>query len=281
MNTTARTQANRRNAQRSTGPKTTAGKAIAAGNARRHGLLSRELILPGEAREDFELLLEELQHDWQPDGITENLLVERIAVALWRQQRIIRAETAEIHLQQQAADPPYYSTITPYFQNATSDDASEVLRQYHLPLLAKRDLWQDALDALQQSTSLPDEMPCHDQFAKLLPPVAAGISVLAQYFQIEPDDWLARFIATDEHSYDIALENAFRLERLRWDYLPIREHLLATHAIPRGIERLTRYQAALDNDLYKALRELRMQQSYRAQRASRVITADEIAEDTA
>ncbi|HPB75711.1 MAG TPA: hypothetical protein PLY96_10720, partial [Chromatiaceae bacterium] len=38
-------EANRRNALRSTGPRTAAGKAVARDNARKHGFLSRHLII--------------------------------------------------------------------------------------------------------------------------------------------------------------------------------------------------------------------------------------------
>jgi hypothetical protein len=41
-------QANRRNALKSTGPKTPEGKAAVRHNALRHGLLSRDVLLPGE-----------------------------------------------------------------------------------------------------------------------------------------------------------------------------------------------------------------------------------------
>jgi hypothetical protein len=40
--------ANRRNAQKSTGPKTPEGKAAVRLNAMKHGLLSKDVLLPGE-----------------------------------------------------------------------------------------------------------------------------------------------------------------------------------------------------------------------------------------
>jgi len=43
-----RTSANRRNAQRSTGPKTQEGKALVSRNTVKHGFLSRETLLPDE-----------------------------------------------------------------------------------------------------------------------------------------------------------------------------------------------------------------------------------------
>ena len=48
MTTARQIVANRRNARKSTGPRTPAGKAIVRKNALKHGLLSREVILPDE-----------------------------------------------------------------------------------------------------------------------------------------------------------------------------------------------------------------------------------------
>jgi len=47
--------ANRLNAQRSTGPRTPAGKTRVSSNALKHGLTGREVVLPNENPDDFEL----------------------------------------------------------------------------------------------------------------------------------------------------------------------------------------------------------------------------------
>jgi hypothetical protein len=64
---------------RSTGPKKPEGKAVSSKNALKTGLLSRELILPGESREEFDALLEELDDMYRPHGPVERFLVQRIA----------------------------------------------------------------------------------------------------------------------------------------------------------------------------------------------------------
>jgi len=48
MTSPKKVEANRRNAQKSTGPKTQEGKDIARLNTTKHGLLSREALIPGE-----------------------------------------------------------------------------------------------------------------------------------------------------------------------------------------------------------------------------------------
>ena len=87
MTTEAQTQANRINAQKSTGPRSPEGKAKVAQNALRHGLLAREAVVVGEDTDDFDLLRDGLRAEWAPVGLTESLLVERIAGFFWRLQR--------------------------------------------------------------------------------------------------------------------------------------------------------------------------------------------------
>jgi len=59
MTSAKKAEANRQNALKSTGPKTPAGKAAVRLNALRHGLLSEEILLPGEDEE----ALRELEED--------------------------------------------------------------------------------------------------------------------------------------------------------------------------------------------------------------------------
>ncbi len=93
-------EANRRNAQRSTGPRTPTGKARVKFNALKHGLLAKSVILPirsrSEKRSHFYALLEQLIDELKPVGILEDMQVEKIAVSYWRLRRALRAESGEI-----------------------------------------------------------------------------------------------------------------------------------------------------------------------------------------
>ena len=92
--------ANRRNATRSTGPRTPEGKARVKWNALKHGLLARSVVVPlkggPENRRQFKALLEQLHEEMHPVGMIEEMLVEQIAVAYWRRRRALRAEAGEI-----------------------------------------------------------------------------------------------------------------------------------------------------------------------------------------
>ena len=92
MTSEKKAQSNRRNALKSTGPKTPEGKAAIRLNALKHGLLSREILLPGEDEDALRELGERLRDELQPVGELENLLVDRIISAYWRLRRLGRVE---------------------------------------------------------------------------------------------------------------------------------------------------------------------------------------------
>jgi hypothetical protein len=103
MTTKKQAIANRRNALKSTGPTTPKGKEVVRFNALTHGLLSKEVVIPvGEGKEnegEFRALLTQLREDLTPEGVLEEMLVERIAVCYWRLKRAVRCETGEIRTQ--------------------------------------------------------------------------------------------------------------------------------------------------------------------------------------
>lgn len=57
-------------------------------NAMKHGAFSRELILPGESRKEYQVLLAALEKEWTPQGPTEIELVRRLASLYWRLRRL-------------------------------------------------------------------------------------------------------------------------------------------------------------------------------------------------
>ena len=72
MTTLDKIKSNRRNAMRSTGPKTKMGKAISSKNALRHGLLSRAALLPDEDPEAFADLQRGIEADLDPALVRPN-----------------------------------------------------------------------------------------------------------------------------------------------------------------------------------------------------------------
>jgi hypothetical protein len=93
MTSENKADANRQNALKSTGPRTQEGKAAVRLNAVKHGLLSQEVLLPGEDEAALTELGVRLRDELQPVGELENLLVDRIITAYWRLRRLGRVET--------------------------------------------------------------------------------------------------------------------------------------------------------------------------------------------
>ena len=80
-------EANRRNAQKSTGPKTQQGKSIVAQNATTHGFTANTPIIPGEDPTAYGVFKSQLIKELNPQGPTEIMLVERIIDLSWRLKR--------------------------------------------------------------------------------------------------------------------------------------------------------------------------------------------------
>src|SRR5882672_11202116 len=92
MATIHQIDANRRNALKSTGPKTPKGKAAVSMNSLRHGLRARTVVLPGENREEFNRLCDDLEREWEPESRTARFYLDQMAVSQWK---LTRMEVAE------------------------------------------------------------------------------------------------------------------------------------------------------------------------------------------
>jgi hypothetical protein len=89
----AKIAANRRNAQRSTGPRGLLGKATSRLNAVRHGLRSSELLMPGESADEFCALREAMFADLVPIGQLESGLVDALLAYGWRLRRAAQCDS--------------------------------------------------------------------------------------------------------------------------------------------------------------------------------------------
>ena len=152
--------ANRRNARKSTGPKTAEGKRRSSRNALKHGLLAREVVIRegdgAETQADFDALLADLCDELRPKGIIEETLVERIATCYWRLRRAQRYEVGAIRNSLDECNRPQDEPDT-----ETAADVHDRLEQAKAHLAQH----QRILDVLQDPPDLTDP----DTFASLLP----------------------------------------------------------------------------------------------------------------
>jgi hypothetical protein len=84
---------NRANAQFSTGPKTPEGKQKSSLNALRHGLTGQTVVMPTEDLVAYQHHLKSFTDEYKPEGATEENLVQALADASWRLNRVAALET--------------------------------------------------------------------------------------------------------------------------------------------------------------------------------------------
>ncbi len=103
--------ANRRNAQKSTGPRTTEGRAVSKLNAFKHGILSKQVLVRGlafkESSRELDALHKRFWDDLMPVGPVEEMLVDQIVTAHWRLRRALMAESGHIALGVDSGHPKH------------------------------------------------------------------------------------------------------------------------------------------------------------------------------
>ncbi|MBF0453913.1 MAG: hypothetical protein HQL72_03725 [Magnetococcales bacterium] len=254
-------QANRKNATLSTGPKTEAGKARSSMNAVRHGLFSQHLFLDDEYSDDYQALEEDLHHTLRPVGALEQTLVERIAVNMWRQRRLVQAETSMLDLERtpQKIAKSASRELGRAWDNELKEDEL-------LPFDSKQADWcQGAVDELESLSDITLEA-----LSKEAPSIHQQLVEEAEGDEETLEEYLA--------NYDNGLQE-YVIDLVRWcreelDKANQRPRILVTAQKVRGkkvilpekyLELMTRYQTSLDNQLYKAMKAFREAQEWRLQ----------------
>jgi hypothetical protein len=129
-------EANRRNALRSTGPKTDDGKRRSRVNAVRHGLTAETVVGSLEDAEDYKEFEAAIISDYCAETAVARELVLRLASLLWRLRRATAIETDTLEIQAETlqerrlAVPPDrrlgpYGAVFHALDGAVRTDASE------------------------------------------------------------------------------------------------------------------------------------------------------------
>src|SRR6202050_5625497 len=92
MPTARQSAASRANSQKSTGPRTTAGKAVSRFNALKHGIYAVHQIMFDETPEDLAELPAEYHELYSPADSKERFLVDSLVHNEWRLRRMRRVE---------------------------------------------------------------------------------------------------------------------------------------------------------------------------------------------
>jgi hypothetical protein len=276
-------EANRANALKG-GVKTQEGKEIVKYNALKHGLLAKEVVITvGDGIEDpeeFNTLLEDLGTQLQPQGTLEEMLVEKIAVAYWRLRRAYRYEVGLIRDELDNAMDDYYDNAdyegNKY--NKTDEEIDQDIEQEQECL----EEWEK--DKKRLTAMHKDGKPLEDiydlednwdwlngKFSYLFPPdKVLTTEEIRKFFNnnvnwSDEDIWQAHIELCDdkikEQREQIAsfekqkVKNKFRLQVIKkLGSIPEKEEL----------DRLLRYEGAIERQLYKAINQLERQQRLRA-----------------
>jgi len=92
MATISQIEANRRNALKSTGPRTPEGQAVSRLNALKTGIDARSQVIPGESPEDLETLALDYHHRFRPAAPEQSFLVDSLIQSEWLLRRYRKVE---------------------------------------------------------------------------------------------------------------------------------------------------------------------------------------------
>ena len=103
--------ANQKNARKSTGPKSSAGKRRSSGNALKHGLTADQVVLPSENIAAFEEILNGLEKELNPETVLQRMTFERIVSAIWRLRRVIHFERELFRFERLQRELNHYRSV--------------------------------------------------------------------------------------------------------------------------------------------------------------------------
>ena len=111
--------ANRRNARKSTGPRSRKGKNAISQNAVKHGLMARQAVISSENRAEFRIYRDWMLAELAPAGPMESILAQRIVSLSWRLKRagIIQKQTIDAMKADNTVSPLTKLTQSIVFKN--------------------------------------------------------------------------------------------------------------------------------------------------------------------
>src|ERR1700683_2474563 len=176
MATQSQINANRGNAQKSTGPKTPEGKARSRRHGRQHGLTAKTCMFADEDPEALLELVEEIREKFNPQDTDEDFLIERMAKARFKYNRIMPIEAAIFNLRlivDQAPEPLMEAQgascqrAWAYMRDANGGNALTKLARYETSLLREYDRSRQELEKLQKiRAAKPVPAPTPDEFRR-------------------------------------------------------------------------------------------------------------------
>lgn len=268
MTSLGKVAANRRNAQKSTGPRTLTGKRVSRQNALQHGLLAREVLLASERATDLQDLDRRLREALRPADELEALLVDRVVSCAWRLRRALQAESADLERARAAVledDDP----------SAGLDESFDRMDRLTMRQLADATSWlEGGGDPLEDPADESD--PLEGAFTQLaerdFPELLVDDNENSAGWQVRRHlravGWTsdqareALLEVVTEEIHVLRQEIRGRARRAK----AARQSALRVCLVPGAgsLDRLLRYEAAIERSLYRSLHELDRRQASRA-----------------
>lgn len=280
-------EANKENAQKG-GVKTEEGKAIVRYNALKHGLLAKEIVITvgegAENPEEFNALLADLGAQLQPQGTLEEMLVEKIAVAYWRLRRAYKYEVGLIRNELDNATDKFYSKTT-YGgdkKNKTDEEIEQDIKQEKEHVAQwqrdKRDLsrmyeagkpleeiydwganWEQLYHKVENLIS-EDELDDDEKWIKQLREFLNNKTNWS-----DDEIWQAHIEVCDEQINEHEKEIADLEKQKTGNQLKLQVIKKLGSIPPKDeLDRLLRYEGAIERQLYKAMNQLERLQRMRS-----------------
>jgi hypothetical protein len=289
--TNNRHAANRKNSLKSTGTKTSLGKAVSARNAVKHGIFTAAPILSRiESRDDWEKHRDGVLKSIAPVGYLEELLAMRLAILSWRLWRVVRYEAevstaaiarTEADMDQRNGDGSQ-KPEDPAGAREKVRNASVVIKTLQalskLPDEKSLDTESAVTTLWALSRELPDDreslsvpgIPDEDaefgafnqwtagllRKATEVSAAAAGITVNTLLYKCISSAYGIR-VEADEEERDL-------VERARrWKLLLDRENCSRTLLEPEVLDKVARYESGLERSFFRTLHEIQRLQGAR------------------
>jgi hypothetical protein len=258
--------ANRRNAEKSTGPRTDEGKKRASRNSLQHGLRAEELLTPDECPVDYEAFRGGGLKDLKPVGFLEAELAESIIKTYWRKRRCARIEAGLLgggkHVMEEIEVTDIRKFAKGLEHNVSLQDCTFSQLLYRVMLMRIEAHYMERSAEVPPFSHGSDE----DQFQRSLKKGEEWRRVHfsgkaerhktftegVPFSEVSNEDLVREYLKAreEEHqknplSYDIAL--AFKRDSSGED----------------ALTKLARYEAALDRSLHRNLREFQRLQAER------------------
>jgi hypothetical protein len=269
------------------GPTSKKGKEKSRRNAIKHGIFAKVVLLDNEPAPQFDNLLQGFRNDLHPEGTLEEVLVEKLAVLMWRYRRMLVAERAEIRIEQRDSSPKAERERLQKEETLALETAAEFSNQGLLgdlqnPFGVASSV--ELLKTLKWFIAIRGFKP--DEDLRLITRVYGVVNITEQRimynllcnpgnivhqkefkeFDLPPEGRRAKFLDLLQAQID-KIEHFGKLMK---DLSKIRERMESKAAcVPEGprLDRILRYSASLERDFDRTLNQLERLQRMRTGQA--------------